>query len=55
MAAGSRGLTNVLLALIAALLLLLVLYLTGVIGPREKDEPDFRIETPEGETSIEVD
>jgi hypothetical protein len=56
MAAGSRGLTNVLLAVIGLLLVLILLYLLGVIGPRAaQEEAEFRIETPEGEAEIDVD
>jgi hypothetical protein len=54
MAQGSRLATNVLLAVIAALLLLILLHVTGVIGPR-KDEAELRIETPEGGATIDVD
>jgi uncharacterized protein YpmS len=56
MADGSRGATNtnVLLVVIAVLLLLLVLYFTGVIAPRD-EEAEFRIETPEGDATIDVD
>ena len=54
MANGSRGLTNVLLAVVAVLLLLLLLYVTGVIGPRD-EEAEFRIETPDGGATIDVD
>lgn len=53
MAAGSRT-TNVLLAIVVALLVLLVLYFTGVLAPRD-EEAEFRIETPEGDASIDID
>ena len=52
--AGSRTTTNVLLALVALLLLLVLLWVTGVIAPRE-EEAELRIETPEGGATIDVD
>ena len=54
MADSPRNTTNALLVVIAVLLLLVVLYLTGVFGPRH-DNADFRIQTPDGEVKIKVE
>jgi hypothetical protein len=54
MSDGPRNTTNALLAVIVVLLLLVVLYLKGLFGPRH-DRADFRVQTPAGETKLEVE
>jgi hypothetical protein len=53
MTEGRSSTTNALLAVIAVLLLLIVLYAMGVIGP--KKEAEFRIETPAGDAKVDID
>ena len=54
MADEPRITTGPLLAVIVVLLLLAVLYLTGLFGPRQ-DRADFVIKTPAGEQRLKVD
>ena len=54
MADEPRNTAGPLLAVIVVLLLLVVLYMTGLFGPRD-DTADFVIQTPAGEQRLKVE